>query len=246
MHNSLQVKDVRKHFVRHGKDLPVLAGISFQAEPGQVVAILGRSGSGKTTLLNIISELESTDSGTINFEGEISYTPQKDLLLPWRTVKSNVLLPFEIRHDLDKEHENRVDVLLKEFDLDDFKNVYPNELSGGMRQKTSLIRSLAQDATLYIFDEALSAIDFDSRLKIARQIRSYVLTKNKIGLFITHNIEEAISIADKVVVLSSRPAKVIYEANIKIPEDDRTPVSIRKNLEFQNQFETIWKFMSQS
>ncbi len=246
MPNSLQVKDVRKHFAQHNKDLPVLAGISFQADPGQVVAILGKSGSGKTTLLNIISKLESTDSGSVNFDGEISYTPQKDLLLPWRTVKANALLPFEIHHSSNGSQKNKIDVLLKEVGLNDFAGAYPSELSGGMRQKASLVRSLAQDTPLYIFDEALSAIDFDSRLKLAREIRSYIVTKKKIGLFVTHNIEEAISVADKVVVLSSRPAKVVYETNIKISENDRDPVAIRKNPEFQHQFETIWKFMTQS
>jgi NitT/TauT family transport system ATP-binding protein len=244
--NVLSVKNVSKTFSKAGKSLDVLSDITFSVEPGRVVAILGKSGSGKTTLLNIIAKLEAPSSGFVDFEGGVSYTPQKDLLLPWRNVMGNILLPFEIKNSLTDADRNKIDALLQELDVSDFKQAYPQELSGGMRQKVSLIRALAEDKPLYIFDESFSAVDFDSRLKLIRKIRNYLVQNKKIGLFVTHNIEEAISIADRIIVFSPRPARVIHEAEIKIPDEMRDPVSIRRNPEFQNQFDSLWKIMAQA
>lgn len=245
-HNNLHVKNLSKRFATKQGDLQVLDDISFSAEAGKVVAILGKSGSGKTTLLDIISRLEKPDTGQVEYAGTVSYTPQKDLLLPWRTAKSNTLLPSEIQHVRSESIEKIADSMLSKFGLIDFKDTYPQALSGGMRQKVSLVRSLIQDSAIYLFDEALSAIDFDSRLKLATEIRSYIQDKKKIGVFVTHNIEEAISISDKIIVLSSKPAKVIYETDVKISDDLRDPVAIRKNPEFQKYFETLWHIMAES
>jgi NitT/TauT family transport system ATP-binding protein len=242
--NTLSVKNLNKNFEKDGKQLAVLSDITFSVEPGQVLAILGKSGSGKTTLLNIISKLEIPSSGNVYYTGEVSYTPQKDLLLPWRNTLSNILLPFEIKKiEADK---SKIDSLISELDLYEFKTHYPQELSGGMRQKVSLIRSLAQDNPLYIFDESLSAIDFDSRLKLVKKIRNFLITNKKIGIFVTHNIEEAISIADKIIVFSPRPARIIHQTDINISEESRDPVSIRKNSEFQAQFDALWKVMAKA
>jgi NitT/TauT family transport system ATP-binding protein len=242
--NSLLVKNIYKSFSKDGKNLAVLSDITFSVAPGQVLAILGKSGSGKTTLLNIISKLENASSGAVEYTGEVSYTPQKDLLLTWRNALSNVYLPFEIQNSLGKKEKTIIDSFFKDLELGDFKKSYPHELSGGMKQKVSLIRSLAQDKQLYLFDESLSAIDFDSRLKLVKKIRNYLVKQNKVGVFVTHNIEEAISIADKIIVLSPRPASIIHEASIDISEDQREPVAIRKNIEFQRQFDSLWKIMS--
>lgn len=242
--NALSVKNLTKTFEKDGKELAVLSDISFSAEPGQVLAILGKSGSGKTTLLNIISKLEAPSSGLVEYTGGVSYTPQKDLLLPWRNTLSNISLPFEIKKT--EANEPKIEALLSELDLQEFKSAYPQELSGGMRQKVSLIRSLAQDNPLYIFDESLSAIDFDSRLKLVKKIRNFLVENKKIGIFVTHNIEEAISIADKITVFSPRPARIIHQTDINISEESRDPVSIRKNPEFQSQFDTLWKVMAQA
>ena len=242
--SSIEARGLRKSFHSGGKQTHVLEDITFAAKPGEVLAILGKTGSGKTTLLNIVSALEQPDSGEISLQGPVSYAPQRDLLLPWRTVQANMNLPFEVRHSMSQTAKERIQSLLDQMGLTEFRNTYPNELSGGMRQKASLVRALAQDVPIYLFDEALSAIDFDSRLKLAHEIRSYITKNARVGLFITHNIEEAISIADRIIVLSSRPARVIYETQITI--EDRDPVAIRKNPEFQRQFETLWKIMAQS
>lgn len=244
--SELHVKNVSKSFSNSERDLTVLTNITFSIKSGQVVAMLGKSGSGKTTLLNIISGLETTSAGNIEYEGGVSYTPQKDLLLPWRNTINNILLPFEIKKSINESDKIKINALVDEMEMGEFTQSYPHELSGGMRQKVSLIRSLAQDKQLYLFDEALSAIDFDSRLKLTRKIRNILVHEDKIGVFITHNIEEAISIADKVIVFSPRPARIIYETNINIPNVSRDPIGIRKNPEFQKQFDILWKVLART
>ena len=243
---KLLVSNVSKNFTRDSEDFAVLDSITFSVEAGKVLAILGKSGSGKTTLLNIVARLEEHTSGSVEYTGGVSYTPQKDLLLPWRTISKNVLLPLEIKKSISVDDAERGRALLEEFELGEFLEAYPHELSGGMRQKVSLVRSLIQDQGLYLFDESLSAIDFDSRLKMVTKIRDHIVNNGKIGVFVTHNIEEAISIADKVVVFGARPAQIIYEADINIPHELRDPVKIRKNPEFQNHFDTLWTVMAKS
>lgn len=242
----LSIKNLSKNFYHDNTELPVLSDISFTIKKGEVLAILGKSGSGKTTLLNIISKIETESSGSVEYDGNISYTPQKDLLLPWRNILENILLPFEINKSFTKKDQSRITTLLDELDLSEFKNRYPDDLSGGMKQKVSLIRSLAQEKSIYLFDESLSAIDFDSRLKIIKKIRNFIIKNNKIGLFVTHNIDEAISIADKIIVFSTGPAKIIYDLNVDIPEEYRDPEIIRKRIEFQNYFAILWQKLAKS
>lgn len=244
--NKLLVSNISKNFTKGSEDLSVLTDISFSVEAGKVLAILGKSGSGKTTLLNIVARLEEYTSGSVVYDGGVSYTPQRDLLLPWRTILKNVLLPLEIKKSVSIDDAERSKALLEEFELGEFLEAYPHELSGGMRQKVSLVRSLIQDQELCLFDESLSAIDFDSRLKLVTKIRDYIVDNEKIGVFVTHNIEEAISVADRVVVFGARPAHIIYEVDIKIPNELRDPVKIRKNPEFQNLFDTLWTVMAKS
>ena len=244
--SKLVVSKVGKNFVNDRGILPVLSDMSFSIEAGKVLAVLGKSGSGKTTLLNIIAGLEEQDTGSIGFVGGVSYAPQKDLLLPWRTVAKNILLPLEIQNALSERDTSKVDSLLSEFELNDLSEAYPHELSGGMKQKVSIVRSLIQDQGLYLFDESLSAIDFDSRLKLLPKIRKYLVENNKVGLFVTHNIEEAITVADKVIVLGTKPAKIVYETDICISDNLRDPVQIRKNSEFINHFDRLWDVIANS
>lgn len=244
--NKLTVTKVSKNFIKGGEILPVLHNVSFTIEPGTIVAILGKSGSGKTTLLDIVAGLEEQTSGSIAHTGGVSYTPQRDLLLPWRNSLKNIVLPLELQKSITNTDTERINALVEEFELQDISNAYPHELSGGMKQKVSLVRSLIQNKPLYLFDESLSAIDFDSRLKLVTKIRSHIVNSGKMGLFVTHNIEEAISIADTVIVLGGRPAQIVYETNITIPDELRGPIEIRKNPEFLNHFDTLWKAMAPS
>ena len=242
---QISLEKISKDFLVDGNSLPILKDITFTAEPGQIVAVLGRSGSGKTTLLNLISQLDQPSAGNVNVSGKIGYVPQKDLLLPWRTVLNNILLPIEISKTISKSDISRANALLLHFGLKQFAKAYPNEISGGMRQKVSLVRMFMQDPEIVLFDEPFSAIDFDTRLKLVREVREQIRKENKIGVFVTHNLEEAIAIADRVILISGRPAKVIYDQEVKIEESLRDPLQIRKASGFQTNFDTLWKLLSQ-
>lgn len=240
----IKAENVSKQFSSNGSVLSVLENISLDVKAGEILAIVGRSGSGKTTLLNIISSLEKTTTGEISAHGSVGYVPQKDLLLPWRTLIGNILLPAEIQKRNLKTSVIKARDLLQKNGLAQFEKSYPSEISGGMRQKVSLMRTLVQDSDIVLFDEPFSAIDFDARLQLVKEIRSYIVSAQKVAIFVTHNIEEAIAISDKLVVFSERPAKIVYQTDINIHDEYRDPVNVRKSKDFQELFERIWKLMS--
>lgn len=241
---SIAAKDLSKQFSSNGENLQVLDSISFEVKAGKVLGIVDSSGSGKSTLLNIISDLEQPTGGEVSVTGSIGYVPQKDLLLPWRTLIANILLPAEIRESDLKAATTKARELLKTNNLSQFERSYPSEISGGMRQKISLIRTLLQDSDIVLFDEPFSAIDFDARLQLVKRARSYIVSAQKAAIFVTHNIEEAIAVSDKLIVFGDRPAKIIYQTDIDIPDEYRDPVNVRKSKDFQELFERIWKLMS--
>ncbi len=244
METQVKIENISKSFNNNGKVLPVIQSVSLEAKPGQIVAILGRSGSGKTTLLNLISQLEEPNTGKVEVSGKIGYVPQRDLLLPWRTVMHNVLLPIEIERKITPADIKNAEQLLKQEGLQQFGNSFPSEMSGGMRQKASLIRTLIQNPDIILFDEPFSAIDFDTRLRLVREVRSHIKKTNKVGVFVTHNIEEAIAIADKVILIAGKPARIVYENDVAIEDELRDPVKIRTAKDFQKNFETIWQLLS--
>jgi len=241
---SIKIENVSKQFPVNGGELSVLDNISLDVKSGEILAIVGRSGSGKSTLLNIISGLEKATTGQVSVHGSVGYVPQKDLLLPWRTVVGNILLPAEIKKANLKTSVIKARDLLRKNGLGDFEKSYPSEISGGMRQKVSLIRTLLQDSDIVLFDEPFSAIDFDARLQLVKEVRSYIVSAQKVGVFVTHNFEEAIAVSDKIVVFSERPAKIIYQTEINIPDEYRDPINVRKSKDFQELFERIWKLIS--
>ncbi len=244
MGGLVKVDSISKDFLSNGYHLKVLEDISLSVEPSEVVAIVGQSGTGKTTLLNIISGLEKPSSGYVYTDGSIGYIPQKDMLLPWRTVIENLLLPIEIKNGDIRQSALKAKKLLDKNNLGRFSRSYPSEISGGMKQKISLIRTLLLDPDIILFDEPFSAIDFNARLQLIKEMRTYLTSNNKAAIFVTHNIEEAISIADKLIVLSNSPAKIAYQTKIDIPNSLRDPVNIRKSKNFQELFEKIWKLIS--
>ncbi len=182
MSTRIQVRGISKSFNLDGKTLPVLSYISFDINGGEIVSIVGKSGSGKTTLLNIIAGLEKPDSGSVSVSGKIGYVPQKDLLLPWRTLMRNILLPIEIKKKVGNEDISKAGKLVKEIGLDGFEKAFPHEISGGMKQKVSLVRAMIQDPDIILFDEPFSAIDFDSRLRLETD-RFKIKNSGKIGIF---------------------------------------------------------------
>lgn len=227
----------------NGENIKVLEGVSFEVKKGEIIAITGPSGCGKSTILNIISDLEKPDRGEVVVNGEIGYMFQHDLLFPYRNVYRNVILGLEIK----KEHKNvsllkEVDRLLKTYGLDEFRDYYPNQLSGGMRQRVALIRTLAINPEILLLDEPFGALDYQTKINVIDDIYEIIKKENRTTIIVTHDISEAISMADKVIVLSKRPTtiKSIYNINLTI-SGERTPYESRKALEFKDYYDRIWK-----
>lgn len=244
--SALRIENITKSFMAGGKTLPVLADISLSAKKGQVISILGKSGCGKSTLLNLATKLERPDSGKIVVNGSIGYLPQGETLLPWRTVMENILLPIEIQGGNIEVSLLKGKKMLLEAGLDSFKHAYPDVLSGGMKQRVCLIRTMLQDPDILLLDEPFSAIDFDSRMQLGQAVRDYVLANKKIAILVTHNIDEAISLADRFMIMRGRPAHITHEEEINIPEKDRNPLVIKGNSEYHHLFKTAWHNLKDS
>lgn len=249
MSKILEVKNISKKY--QGKEGEVLAldDINFEIEQGEFVSIIGPSGCGKSTLLSIIAGLEEKTKGEIYIENEkvegisekIGYMLQRDCLLEWKNILNNTLLGLEIKKKLNEENIEYTKTLLKKYGLYEFINKYPSELSGGMRQRASLIRTLATRPKILLLDEAFSALDYQTRIMVTNDIYN-ILRKEKITvLMVTHDISEAISMSDRVIVLSKRPANVKNIHKIKFNMENRTPINCREKTEFTGYFNTLWK-----
>ena len=241
MKNILEVKNICKTYQAKNGEIEALKDINFKIEEGEYVSIIGPSGCGKSTLLSIIAGLENKTSGTTYINGKIGYMLQKDNLLEWRTVLNNVFLGLEIQRSNTPENKKYAIELLKKYGLYEFKDKYPNQLSGGMRQRVALIRTLAIKPKILLLDEAFSALDYQTRIMVTKDIYS-ILKKEKItALIVTHDISEAISMADRVLVLSKRPGTIkdIHKINFEI--ENRTPLNCRQSPKFSMYFDTLWK-----
>lgn len=249
MESILEVKNISKKY--QGKEGEVLAieNVNFRIKEGEFVSIIGPSGCGKSTLLSIISGLEIKTNGEIYIEEEkvegispkIGYMLQKDCLLDWRTIWSNTIFGLEIKGKVNEENKKYVEELLKKYNLYEFRNKYPSELSGGMRQRVALIRTLAIKPKILLLDEAFSALDYQTRIMVTNDIYN-ILRKEKITtLMVTHDISEAISMADRVLVLSKRPGTVKDIHKIDFEMENRNPINCRENPKFSKYFNTLWK-----
>ena len=238
--NILNVCNLRK--IYHTKDEEILAveNFSFSLHKGEIVAIVGPSGCGKSTILNMIGDLIPKSSGKIEFNGEknISYMLQEDALFSFRTVFKNCILCLEIKNIDNEENREYVNKLLKKYGLEEFRDSYPANLSGGMRQRCALIRTLATHPNLILLDEPFSALDFQSRLSLTDDVYKIIKEEEISAIMITHNIEEAASMADRIIVLSDRPSiiKNIYKTNF-----NELPSINRKNKNFNDLCNEIWK-----
>ena len=241
MKKILEVQDICKTYQAENGEIEALRNISFDVKEGEYISIIGPSGCGKSTLLSIISGLESKTSGEIKIDGKIGYMLQKDNLLEWRTIYKNVLLGLEIQKTNTDENKKYVDELLKKYGLYEFKDKYPNQLSGGMRQRVALIRTLAIRPKVLLLDEAFSALDYQTRLMVTEDIYKILKNEKITALMVTHDISEAISMSDRVIVLSHRPATVKNIYNIDFEMKDRTPLTCRENPKFSKYFNLMWK-----
>lgn len=226
-------------------EVKALENLSFSVNQNEFIALIGPSGCGKSTVLSLVSNLIKPTSGEIVFSSElkeknsIGYMLQTDCLFEWRNVYKNAILGLEIMGKLTEENENYVCRLMKKYGLYEFKDMLPRELSGGMRQRVALIRTLATRPKLLLLDEPTSSLDYQSRLNVSDDLHKIISTEQKTTILVTHDLGEAISLADRVIVLTKRPASVkkIHTINIDAP----TPLKRRETAEFSRMFEIIWR-----
>ena len=239
------MKNVSKTFYTEIGALDVLEDITFNLNEGEIIAIVGPSGSGKSTLLNIISKLIEPTEGEIYVDGEIGYMFQRDHLFNWRTVWKNIMLGLEIKKEKNQENIDKTKELLTKYGLIDFINSYPQELSGGMRQRIALIRTLATNPQVLLLDEPFSALDYQTRINVSEDIFKMIKDSNVSAILVTHDISEAIAMADRVIVLSHRPAKLKKIIDIKTDSPDNTPFNNRLSSEFRKYFDEIWGLLNE-
>ncbi len=242
---KLEMKNVSKTFYTEIGALDVLEDITFNLNEGEIIAIVGPSGSGKSTLLNIISKLIEPTEGEIYVVGEIGYMFQRDHLFNWRTVWKNIMLGLEIKKEKNQENIDKTKELLTKYGLIDFINSYPQELSGGMRQRIALIRTLATNPQVLLLDEPFSALDYQTRINVSEDIFKMIKDSNVSAILVTHDISEAIAMADRVIVLSHRPAKLKKIIDIKTDSPDNTPFNKRLSSEFRKYFDEIWGLLNE-
>lgn len=192
MKKVLEIKNICKTYQAPNGEIDALKNISFDINEGEYISIIGPSGCGKSTLLSIIAGLETKTSGEIYIDGKIGYMLQKDNLLEWRTIYNNVLLGLEIQKNNTLENREYVEKLLKKYGLYEFKDKYPRQLSGGMRQRVALIRTLAIRPKILLLDEAFSALDYQTRLMVTEDIYKILKNENITALMVTHDISEGI------------------------------------------------------
>ena len=245
----LEVKDISFSYHTLNGETTALSHISFHLMPGEFLAIVGPSGCGKSTILNLISGLLKPEQGEILMNGsplsknrsQIGYMFQKDQLLEWRNIYKNVTLGLEIQKDKTPEKLLFIEELLHTYGLDKFKSAYPSQLSGGMRQRAALIRTLALKPDLLLLDEPFSALDSQTRLAVSDDIGKILRNEKKPAILVTHDISEAISMADRIIILTSRPATIRKEVSIQLSVPERTPLLSRSAPEFRMYFNEIWK-----
>ena len=243
MEEIVKVVILTKNFYTKEGEMEVLKNISFTLHEGEILSLLGPSGSGKSTILNILTNLLEPTSGEVSIKGTIGYMFQKDHLLEWRSIMDNITLGLEIMHKKNnKKSMERIERLLKTYGLWEFRNMYPKELSGGMRQRVALIRTLSVDPSILLLDEPFSALDYQTRLMVNDDVYKVIKNENKSVILVTHDISEAIAMGDKVAVLSKRPSTIknTYDIDLDLGSS-KTPFKSRKVPAFQTYFDLLWK-----
>lgn len=236
----LEFKDISYTYHTNEGETTAVSNLNFTVENGQFVSVIGPSGCGKTTILSLAAGLLSPSAGeVIRGEGEFGYMLQRDALFPWRTVEGNIFLPLEVKKRNTAEKRKRAVELAEKYGLKDFLKKTPSQLSGGMRQRVALIRTLAAEPEILLLDEPFSALDYQTRLEVCDDVQRIIKSEKKTALLVTHDISEAIALSDKVVVLSARPATVVAEHDINF--GGNSPKSRRECGEFAATFEILRK-----
>lgn len=242
MNNLLTVNNLSKTYYSKNGETIAVDNISFEINKNDFIGIVGPSGCGKSSILNIISLLDKDYKGTLTFKDNISvgYMFQEPVLFSWLTVLDNALLGLKISKKLTKKTKKYTISLLKKYGLYEFKDKYPNSLSGGMKQRVALIRTLALNPDILLLDEPFSALDYQTRLKVSEDVYNIIKQEEKTVLIVTHDISEAISMCTKIIILSKRPAKIKKILNISL-NTEASPIEKRKSHLFSKYYEEIWK-----
>ena len=238
----LSIKNISKTYYQEQAKIEAIDDVSFDVYEEDFISIVGPSGCGKSTLLNILTNMEEASNGTIKFYRDLrlGYMLQSEALLPWRNVLDNACLGLEIAGCKTKENVNYVIKLLKNYGLGDFLKQKPDELSGGMRQRLALIRTLALKPDILILDEPFSKLDYQSRLQVSNDVALILKQERKTAIMVTHDLEEAISMSSKVIVFSKRPCKIVNIYKI-VKKQDLGPIENRKDDNFSKYYDAIWK-----
>ena len=248
---KLEVSGLSYSYHSMDGETQALSNISFTVDTGEFIAIVGPSGCGKSTLLSIFSGLLKPDEGEILIDGiplpdskvNIGYMLQKDHLFEWRSILSNAALGLEIQHKMDERHKNDLRELMNSYGLGNFENSRPSELSGGMRQRAALIRTLALEPDILLLDEPFSALDYQTRLSVCDDISTIIRGRHKTAILITHDRSEAVSVADRIIILSKRPGRIKGILPIPFSTPGLSPLERRNDPEFSGYFNEVWKIL---
>lgn len=242
METVLELQNITHSYHTNEGETLALKDLSFSLQRGEFVSIVGPSGCGKSTLLSIITGLLKPEEGSVILNGKnIGYMLQKDHLLEWRNVYKNIILGLEIQKAILPDTKEKAHGLLRQYGLDGFANAKPSELSGGMRQRVALIRTMILEPDLLLLDEPFSALDYQTRLEVADDIGQIIRNSGKTAILVTHDLAEAVSMADHIVVLTARPGSIKRIVSVTFPEDKNTPLLRRNTPVFNEYFQEIWK-----
>ncbi len=244
MNKLLEINHLTKNYITNTLEINAIKDLTFDVYEGEIISIVGTSGCGKSSLLSILAGIDFQSSGTFKFlkdkDISIGYMLQSDSLFPWLTIYENAILGLKIKKEDTKENKEYVNNLLDTYNLSEFKDKYPHELSGGMRQRVALIRTLALRPDILLLDEAFSALDYQSRLAVSDDVYKIIKKEGITTIMVTHDIAEAVSISDRVVILSKRPCEIKKILNINLT-NKTTPIANRNCQEFSSYYDEIWK-----
>lgn len=249
MEEILELKHIYYSYHTMDGETSALSDISFTMKEGEFVAVVGPSGCGKSTLLSLVCGLLQPEKGRIRVRGKelkesttnIGYMLQHDQLFEWRTIYNNVILGLEVQHMLTTKSLQKAHELLDTYGLSQFENARPSQLSGGMRQRAALVRTLVLEPDILLLDEPFSALDYQTRLRVSDDIGQIIRREKKTAILVTHDLSEAVSLADRVIILSPRPATIRQTLPLIFELEEDTPLNRRGAPEFKTYFNLIWK-----
>jgi NitT/TauT family transport system ATP-binding protein len=250
MTHAIEARGIGKHYDVPGGEVEVLRGIDFHADPGELVSFVGPSGCGKSTLFNIMTGLLQPTYGEVWVKGrqttgtatpEIGYVLQKDLLLPWRTMLQNVVLGLEVRRVPRAEARERARELFDVYNMSGYEDRLPSQVSGGMRQRVALMRTMVMDPEVVLMDEAYKALDYPLKIELESELLATVRRSGKAVVFVTHDIEEAVTLSDRVYVLRAHPGQVVEEIRVDLGTDSLRIEERRLAPRFNEFYERIWR-----